>query len=435
MNRTSLGAIALGLGAILALSACSGTSPAKPAAAATDGTGKTITVWVMQDDLTDATINAINDAFTKKTGASVNVELQQWDSINTKMTTSLASSNSPDVVDLGNTDVPLFAASGGLLDLTDQREDLEQGQTWLAGLVKPAEVDGHLYAVPSFGSARAVIYNKKIWAAAGVTTVPTTYPELTAALDKVKAANPSPDFSAFYLPGQNWYAGVPFVWDANGQIAEQKDSTWSGAFETADSVKGLEEFKKFQNTYSSVASQTLFTKTPSQNQVFADGQASAQLGSQSFVKQALTLNPALTADDIGTFPFPGVSGKNQPAVILGSDWGVAAHSSNPDLATEWVKIAASPEIQEKFIFGTDGWIPNSEEGIKKAEASGLSEDAKAFFTAALRSDSTPASGGWATIEGDSSMQQFFQSVATGSSSVKDAAKAFDEHLTTALNKN
>ncbi len=211
---------AVGVVAALALSACAGSTAGSPSSSgALDGKGKTLTVWAMTGDLSDATLKAINDEFTKETGAKVKVQTQQWTDISTKITTALASSTPPDVLDLGNTQVATFASSGGLADLTSYKDDFAQGQTWLGGLADPATVDGKLYAVPSFAGARAVLYNKDVWTAAGITAAPTTYDELKADLDKVKAANTAADFSSFYLPGQYWYAGMQWVWDAGGEIA------------------------------------------------------------------------------------------------------------------------------------------------------------------------------------------------------------------------
>jgi N,N'-diacetylchitobiose transport system substrate-binding protein len=426
---------ALGVAAALTLSACAagGAGSTAPTIGAS-GKGKTITVWAMTGDLTPATLNAINAEFTKETGAKVNVQTQQWANITTKVTTALATSTPPDVIDLGNTQVPGYAANGGLADLTKYKSQLEQGQTWLGGLVDPATVNGKLYAVPSFAGTRAVIYNKKVWAAAGITSTPTTYSELTADLDKVKTANSSPDFSAFYLPGQYWYNGVQWVWDAGGNIATQNGKTWSAGFSSAAAQKGLNDFKTFQNTYSSVASRTLQTTTPDQDALFASGKAGAIEGNGWEIGVIEKDNPALTDSDLGTFPFPGVSGKNQPVMLGGSDWGIATKSKNQSLALVWTKIAASPSIQNTYVFGKEGWIPNSTQGIAKAQSS-IPAVQSGFFAAAKNSKSTPAAANWSTIEGDNSIDQFFQAVATGSSSVSDAAKSFDAHVDSTLNGN
>jgi N,N'-diacetylchitobiose transport system substrate-binding protein len=420
----------IGLAAALALTACSsggsGSSSGTP-----NGKGKTITVWSMTGDLTTPTLNAINKEFTKKTGAKVKVETQQWDGIGTKITTGLATSTPPDVVDLGNTDVANYAASGGLLDLTSDQKDLEQGQTWSSGLLDPAIVDKKLYAVPSFAGDRVVLYNKTLWAKDGITTAPTTYEELTADLDTIKSKNTSSDFSAMYFPGQYWYAAMGFVWDAGGSIATGSGSSWNGAFSSTASQQGLNDFKTFQNAYSDVASRTLNTDTPSQDTIFADGKASA-IVANSWEIGTVEATKKLAAADLGTFPFPGKSGKNQPVFLGGSDWGIAEKSKNADLAKEWVKIAASPSIQSDYVFGHDGWIPNSVQGAAEAATKAPALTAP-YFTAAKISNPTPSAAGWLTIEGDNSITQFFQDVSTGSSSVPAAAKAFDSHLATALN--
>lgn len=440
MRTSRIVAVAgVGIVAALALSACSssgngGSTSGSGTIGKVDGKGKTLTVWAMTGDLSDATLKAINTEFTKETGAHVKVETQQWTDIATKITTALATSTPPDVLDIGNTQVATFAATGGLADLTSYKSALTQGQTWLGGLADPGTIDGKLYGVPSFAGTRAVIYNKQLWTAAGITSAPTTYDELKADLDKLKAANASADFSPFYLPGQYWYAGMQWVWDAGGDIATQSGGKWSAGFSSSGAQSGLAAWKSFQNTYSSKGSQTLNTDKPDQDQVFADGKAGAIIANGWEIGTIQKDNPKLTDDQLGTFPMPGTSGKNQPVMLAGSDWGIAAKSKNQDLARVWVKIAASPSIQKDYVFGKDGWIPNSVEASKTAVDGGkVSELQKAFFTAAQVSKATPASGSWASLE-DPGMEQFFQSIASGAQDPAAAAKTWDATVDSTLNQ-
>jgi N,N'-diacetylchitobiose transport system substrate-binding protein len=427
--RTLAAACAVaGIASTVGLTASAGASPS--------GSGKTLVVWSMQGDLNAATLKAIDTKFTQETGAKVDVETQQWTNINTKITTALATSTPPDIIDLGNTDVGSYAANGGLLDLTADKSQLEQGGTWLPGLAGPATIGGKLYAVPSFAGDRAVIYNKKMWAEAGITSVPTTYTELTSDLNKIKAKFTTvKDFSAFYLPGQYWYDGIQWVWDAGGTIASQNSSgKWQGDLDTPAAQKGLQEFKTFQNAYSTTASEranTSGTGEPNQDNLLADGQTAAIQGDAWEIPAVLAANKKLTSADLGTFPFPGVSGHNQPVMIGGSDWGIAARSQNPGLAETWVKIAASPAIQMGPIVAAS-WIPNTVQEAAKAEKK-TSAQAKAFYTAAQDSKSTPAASNWVTIEGDGQIEQFFSDVVSGSKSTADAAKGFDAHLSSVLN--
>ena len=421
----ALGAVALGATGCGSSSGGSGSGPAAASAA-----GRTLTVWYMDGDLSSQAQAAINTAFEKATGAKVKVQIQEWDSINTKISTALAQDNPPDVLEIGNTDVPLFAATGALADISAQRSDMSAGQTWLPGLVGPATVDGKVYAAPLFAGNRAVIYNKKIWSAAGITAPPTSYSELTADLDKIKQANAAPDFSAFYFPGEYWYGALQFVWDAGGQLAAQNGGTWSGALESTAAQRGLATWKSFQNTYSVPASRDVDTKSPDQAALFAGGKAATILDTS--INTVVKDDPALK-DQIGTFPFPGATpDSTQPVFLGGSDLAIAAKSPNQALALAYLKAATSAAVQTGAIVGTDGWTPVSTQLIDQTSAS-LPATSQAFAAAAKNSVATPATPGWATIESDKSINGFFADIATGRKSPAQAAKDFDAHLDQALN--
>jgi N,N'-diacetylchitobiose transport system substrate-binding protein len=423
VNRRSLAAVVGTL--TLALTAC-GTSPG-PAAA--PGGGQ-LTVWLMNGDLSDQATAAVNTAFEKATGAKVTVQIQEWDNINTKISTALAQDNTPDVIEIGNTDVSLFAANGALTDLSGHRDELAAGQTWLPGLAGPATVDGKIYAAPLFAGNRAVIYDKQLWGDAGVTAPPTTFTELTADLDKIKAKHPEPGFSAFHFPGQYWYGALQFVWDAGGELATESGGKWAGALESPAAQRGLQAWKDFQAAYSTPASRNVDTKAPDQAAMFASGGAGAILDTS--VNTVLKNKPELK-DRLGTFPFPSATaGKNQPVFLGGSDLGIAAKSKNQDLALAYLKAAASPAVQRDAIVGIDGWTPVSPQIIDQVTPT-LPPVRAAFYAAAKSSGSTPATAGWATIESDKSVNTFFADIATGRKSVADAARDFDAHLTQALN--
>ncbi|WP_034263653.1 extracellular solute-binding protein [Actinospica robiniae] len=427
-------AVALALGAAGCSSssapAGAGSAPGVAIAGAGSGTGKTLTVWYMQDDLTSTTVDAIDSAFTAATGAKVKVQIQQWANINTKLITALAQNDPPDVIEIGNTDVPMFAASGGLTDITSALPQLSAGQTWLTGLEGPATVSGHSYAAPLFAGERAVVYNKAIWAAAGITSTPTSFTELTADLDKIKAKNTAPDFSAFYVPGQYWFGGMQFVWDAGGQIATESGGKWTGALESPQAIAGLQAYKSFLDTYSTPASQNVTNTVPDYNNIFAQGKTAAILNTN--VNGILKIKPGMK-DQIGSFPFPSsTAGKNQPVFLGGSDLAIAKKSPNQALALAYLKTATSTQVQTADIAGVDGWTPVSTQLIDSTSAA-RTPVLQAFSEAAKDSVATPATPGWATIEADNSLQSFFADVATGRKSVQAAAQAFDQHLDQALN--
>jgi N,N'-diacetylchitobiose transport system substrate-binding protein len=434
VHRRSLAVLAAAATLAFGAAACSssgggaaaGSSSAGPASFA----GKTLTVWYMDGDLSSQTQAAINTAFEKATGAKVDVQIQEWTNINTRISTALSQDDPPDVIEIGNTDVPLFAAAGALSDITAQVPRLDGGQNWLPGLVGPATIGGKVYAAPLFAGNRAVIYNKTIWAAAGITAPPTSYAALTADLDKIKSANPSPDFSAFYFPGEYWYGALQFVWDAGGRLATDKGGTWSGALESPAAQRGLTAWKNFQNTYSTQASRDTDTKSPDQASLFAGGKTAAILDTS--INTVVKDNPSLK-DQIGTFPFPSVTpGENQPVFLGGSDLAIAAKSQNQAMAQAYLKAATSTSVQTGAVVGIDGWTPVSTQLIDQTSGT-LSATSQAFSIAAKNSVATPATPGWATIESDQTINTFFSDIATGRKSTLQAAQGFDSHLDQALN--
>ena len=81
---------------------------------------------------------------------------------------------------------------------------------------------------------------KKMFAAAGITSAPTSMDELLSDGQKLMAANSSdPNFSALYFPGKYWYAALPFVWDFGGDIAKQSSGKWQGTLNSSSSQQGL----------------------------------------------------------------------------------------------------------------------------------------------------------------------------------------------------
>ena len=163
--------------AALALAVVAGVGGEALPAATASASGNTLTVWLMTGDSIPAVVNSVDSAFTTQNpGWTVNVEVQQWGGISTKLITALAGSTPPDVMEIGNTDVAEFAASGGLANLSSDKSQFENSSNWLTGLEGPAEYNGGLYAIPELGGDRVVVYNKQMFAKAGITHTPTEPP-------------------------------------------------------------------------------------------------------------------------------------------------------------------------------------------------------------------------------------------------------------------
>src|SRR6476619_4736773 len=97
----------IGLAAAVVVAACGGTSPQSTNPANETGT---ITVWLMNGSAPATVVDGVNADFKAKyPNVTVNVEIQQWGDIGTKLDTAFAGSTPPEVLALGNTLVAKYA--------------------------------------------------------------------------------------------------------------------------------------------------------------------------------------------------------------------------------------------------------------------------------------------------------------------------------------
>ena len=128
-----------------------------------DGKGKTLKVWLMVD-AQSGWKNVVDDAnarFTAATGAQVQVDYQQWGDHLAKVDATLAGSDVPDVMELGNTEMPKYVFNGAFAEL--DKAQFENSATWLTGLSAPCEFDGKTYCVPYYAGARVLIYSTDLF--------------------------------------------------------------------------------------------------------------------------------------------------------------------------------------------------------------------------------------------------------------------------------
>jgi N,N'-diacetylchitobiose transport system substrate-binding protein len=393
----------------------------------TSGSGKTITVYLMTDAQKgwNNVVTATNSAFEKATGAKVKIEWQNWTGYIQKYTSVLAGSNSiPDVVEIGDTNTPSFAATGALQSLSGVKSSFDNSATWLSGLTQSCTVSGTLYCVPYYAGDRIVIYRKDQWSAAGVTGTPTTFAELTADLDKVKAKYAStPNYSPMLTPGEDWYAAMSFVYGAGGQIATQSGGKWAGTLESPQAQQGLAEWQTLATKYSTGVTTVTEDK---QDQDMAQGNVGSIFGAGWEAGTVATSSGSkVTAADLGYFQMPGTA-----AFTGGSDLAVPTKASNAGLGAEWIKIYT--DNVNMTSLAKAGAIPNTTSLLPTFEAGG---PANAAMGPAVENGSwvTPSSTNWSTVESQNILQNMLESIATGKQTVAAATKAADQQITTALN--
>jgi N,N'-diacetylchitobiose transport system substrate-binding protein len=414
--------------ALLAVPAC-GSSNNSSNTAAGKSEAKQITVWLMNGSAPPAVIDDVNKQFTADhPGATAKIQIQEWDGIQEKTTTALASNNPPDVLEIGNTLVSKFAASGGLADLTGKKADLG-GDTWLKGLEEAGTLDGKLYGVPYYAGDRAVIYRKDLFTRAGVTSPPTDRASFVAAADKLqKRFGTDKKFSALYFPGQYWYAALPFIWDEGGDLAVQEGDKWKGALDSAAAQAGLTFLKDVVTKYSKAP----VNGNENDNDPavpLGEGKAAMTIDPGWKVGVVLKAHPELKGK-VGVFPIPGKSAsKTAPVFLGGSNLAISEGSKAADLAYDWLKILAGEKIQSELAV-KGGVIPNSTSLLNLHASDPI---LSVFDAAAKNSKFTPNSPNWANVESSTILQDMLVSIFSGKATVAQATAKASEAITKTLN--
>jgi N,N'-diacetylchitobiose transport system substrate-binding protein len=412
--------------AVLALSACGGES--KDDDKASDGPATAdIRVWLNGPDTPQAARDWLKETFEEQNpGSTLTIEEQQWEGLVEKLTTALSSdSETPDVVEVGNTQAPTFTEAGAFSDLTDQLGSLG-GTDLLQGFVDAGSVDGETYAVPYYAGSKYVFYRKDLFAKAGL-SVPTTTDEFVDAAIALKKDNPQPaNFSGFWLPGQDWRNAVTFVWNDGGDLAVKDGDEWKGNLESPESITGLQTVQKLFEQASGAAKDgnEADPQVPFCNNEI--GMVSAPGWVTGLIDNADTGCPDMMKK-IGVFAMPGNDGSPAPVLLGGSNIAISAKSPNQALAAKAVALMLSNDYQG--ILAENGLTP-----AKTSLASLLGDDqfAQATIAAASNAKLTPAAAGWASVEGARILEDLFVAIANGGD-VEQLTKDADAKITEQLN--
>ncbi len=445
--KKMLSVVALATASALALGGCSSSAASSPTATdSASAAPQNITLWLAGGDTPDALREYLKTTYNAKTGGTLTIEEQSWGDLVTKLTTALPDpNNTPDVVEVGNTQSPTFTNVGAFSDISDMYSELG-GDKLLPSFVEVGKVDVKNYTLPYYFGSRYMFYRKDIWKAAGV-EVPTTLDQFNAAVKTIAEKNPKniKDFSGFFLGGQDWRNGISWIFANGGDLAKVDGGTWTSTLSDPNSIKGLTQL---QDLYKS-ASHAPKTMTDQSVYLYlndSDVLASGDTKTKTSLAAATVMAPGwahwsigdLVKKDgkevrqwndktFGVFALPGNDGKPAPVFAGGSNIGISAASKNQSGARELMKIIFSPEYQQ--MLGKNGLGPANSDYVSSL---GDDEFAKALIESASNSKLTPAAPGWATVEASGKLEEFFQKIAEGGD-VATLAKQYDDILTPMLN--
>ncbi len=405
----ALAAVALG---VVAATASAGVHHAQA--------GK-ITVWLQVDAQSGwpDVVAAANAQFQKDhPGTAVDVQYQNWGDHLTKFDATLAGGNTPDVIELGNTEMTKYMAAGAFADISSFKGTFANSSNWLSGLAKSGMYGGKIYGVPYYAGSRVVTYRTDLWNKAGIKKLPSSLGQFTSDAKILAAKNKSvKGFSPVYAAGTDWYFAMSFVYDYGGVIARTHAGKWVGSLNSKQAIAGLTAWRNFMKT-SSRAPATSDENKPAPYDVYSQGAAGSIIGPGWFSCCVGTKFKTSTAQ----FVMPShIAGKAMPGFLGGSDLAVPAPSKNVALGADWIKDFTSTDAERSLQ--SKGNIPNATNLL------GTSVNERA----AARSWFVPAAKHWVDVENGNILRNMLAQILIGKLTVAQAASSASDNITSVLN--
>lgn len=413
-------ALCTALAAATALTGCSLLGGA-------EGGKQKVTLWLMKGSASDAFITDFTASFEREhPGVDLDVEIQEWTGIGEKVNAVLAGKGgeSADVIEVGNTQVAQYIETGGLSELTLEGLREWGSRDWLKGLSDPGSINGAQYGVPWYAANRVVIYNKDLFAAAGIKTPPKNRQEWIQATQKLDRGGRQ----GIYLAGQNWYVLSGFVWDEGGDLAVETGGQWIGTLDDEKALAGMAFYKQLQAL--GEGPKDADEETPPQSDVFARGDVAQIIAPPGQAAAIEAANPALKGK-LGFFPVPGKTSDKPGAVFTGgSDLIIPERTRHRPQAVDVITALVSERWQTELA-RTMSYVPNK---TTLAHLVDGNEGAATMAAGAAQGRATPKSARWAEVEGKNPIKPYMTAVLTGQDP-QQAAKAASDTISKVLSSD
>jgi N,N'-diacetylchitobiose transport system substrate-binding protein len=326
--------------------------------------------------------------------------------------------SAPDVVEYGNTDLPEYAAAGGLADLGPAVTAWPEGADLSADAKASATYQGTLLGVPWYLGVRALYYRTDVFTELGLRP-PTSQAELTAAARTIRAKKPQ--LFGIAVGGKYTFGALPFIWDAGGDIT---------SINSAQSRAGLKAYTDLLKPDNCPPQQCADLTGGKTVELFASGKAGmAIIG--NFNRAAVEAGAA--KGKYAVVPLPGSKpGSIAPAFAGGNNLGVMRNSRRPALAADFLTLLASKKYQTK-MYAAMGNLPTLQ--AARAEVAGQDPFLAPFLsTIDAGTKFVPLDPGWGKIDAQAVLPTMIEKVVTGKATVDGATDEAATAINAALGK-
>jgi multiple sugar transport system substrate-binding protein len=334
----------------LAATACGGSSSTGSAA---DGSfeGEELNVLLITSH--EGASTWLAEEFKKKTGATINPTIVPYDEIGSTLALDQQSgANKFDVAAPWYVSLGDLAADDSIKDLTDWIEESDQNtEDFIPSIYDPYTlVEGKRYGVPFDGDTHVLFYNKEILERNGFNTPPATWDEYVEQSKTITENEGSKGVYGAAVFGQKspLILGAAFANRLAGFGGEFVDAEGKPTVNSPAAVAAAENLVESVEHAYPTAAETDFGVG---NGAWFDGKVGfienwTDLGVGSEINEDSKVKGKW---GVTTLPVGGEQSDAKASLVAGFTWVVAENTEKEELAKEFIKWAASSEVNEALL--------------------------------------------------------------------------------------
>lgn len=350
-NRVRLAvAVSLISVASLALAGCSGSGTSKNSLDANNPSG-TVQLWTRS--VLAPWMDKVTANFNKShKGLHVKITSINDAQFPTKLSAVLRTNNVPDLIAADPGPALSYLSSGNFLDITSKLKSSGLLTTLKGPQLQLAENNGKYYGTPAALDASVLLYNKDLFARAGIKTPPTSLDEMLSDAKAIRALGPDIYGMTFAgnCPGCLGFTVLPNFWGKSPMI------TGDDLRNQKASVKNNAGLQKTLEFYRQVWADGLAPKSDQSENGATWGKdfQSGNIGLMPAPMGTYATAPAALKSKIGIVPLPTVDG-GVSTFIGGGNFSIAKKAQNPGGAWAFMQYALSKSSQS--LLPESGFAP------------------------------------------------------------------------------
>lgn len=271
-----------------------------------------------------------------------------YENFRSKLFTSIAGGEAPDLARVDIIWTPELAQMGALASLDDTMTDFKEiSEGVFPGPLSTNYWDGHYYGLPMDTNTKVWIYNKDLYSAAGIESAPETMEEVAAQCEQFKAQYP--DKYYFAADGMFAWVTLPWIWSFGGSITDPEITKATGYLNSPETVAAYEFMLKMYQD-GCISPVILGNGIDPFTGYSQDMYGSMDNGPWTYP----IVNGQFPDKVISAAPFPSGAGGSID-VVGGEDIVLFKQSKNKEAAYEFLRFILSDEYQLKM--SETGQIP------------------------------------------------------------------------------